>query len=897
MTIRNLDKIFRPDRVAVVGASDVPGKVGHILLHNLVGHGFNGVVYPVNAKREAVQGITAYPSLAALPHVPDLAVICTPAATVPELIDECGRLGIRGAIIISAGFREVGVEGVNLETRVKETAARYAGLRIVGPNCLGIMTPAIGLNASFAASMAGRGRVAFISQSGAVCTTVLDWATAAGFGFSHFISVGNMLDVDIDDLLDYLAADPHTDAVVLYVESITSARDFMSAARAFSRDKPIIAYKAGRFADSAQAAASHTGAMAGVDAVYEAAFRRAGVVRVFDLDEIFDCSELLARQRLPKGARLAIVTNAGGPGVMACDWLIERRGVLAKLDPVTIEKLNKCLPASWSHRNPIDILGDAPAQRYADALGIVLADDGVDAVLALLTPQAMTDPTASAAAVIDAAKHTAKPLLAAWMGSAAVREGVQRLNAAGIPAYNTPERAIRAFMHLVEFHRNRELLLETPRDIPLKFFLDRQKLRERFDTILRRSGDLLSESDSKKLLATYGIQTTEPRPATTADEAATIATEIGYPVVLKVRSPQITHKTDVGGVVLNLSSEAAVRAAFEQIVASAHRLRPDATVEGVTVQRMLATSDGVELIVGVKRDPVFGPVMMVGFGGVAAEVFQDRALELPPLNERLARRMLESLRAWPLLSGHRGRPVVNVDLLVETLMRFSYLVAHLPEIREVDINPLLATPTEVIALDARVLLDRSHEPSPQRPHAHLAICPYPEEYTETVNLADGTAIHLRAIRPEDEPAWKDLIRRSSTQSLWQRFRYLFKEATHEMAARFCFIDYDRELALCAEVMRDNQPLLAAVARLVADPDHETGDYGVLVADDFQHRGLGSLLTKKCIEIGRSWGLQRILGETTANNLSMIRIFRNLGFTVTPSADPQIVLAKLALTSS
>jgi acetyltransferase len=897
MTIRNLDKIFQPHRIAVVGASDVPGKVGHILLHNLVGHGYAGVVYPVNARREAVQGIAAYPSLAALPHIPDLAVICTPAATVPELIDECGRLGIMGVIIISAGFREVGDEGKLLEQRLKEVAARHAGLRILGPNCLGIMVPSIGLNASFAASMAAPGRVAFVSQSGAVCTSVLDWSRAAGFGFSHFISVGNMLDVAIDDLLDYLAADPHTDAVVLYVESISRAREFMSAARALSRDKPIIAYKAGRFADSAQAAASHTGAMAGVDAVYEAAFRRAGIVRVFDLDEVFDCAGLLARSRLPKGARLAIVTNAGGPGVMACDSLLDRRGTLAKLDAATIEKLNRCLPPAWSHGNPIDILGDAPAQRYADAVTAAISDSNVDAVLTLLTPQAMTDSSASAAAVAEAAKHTSKPVLAAWMGSAAVREGVHRLNAAGVPVYTTAEHAVRAFMNLVEFHRNREVLLETPRDVPIKFPLDRKKLRERFDSILAQSGDLLSEDDAKQLLATYGITVAQPRPARMADEAASLAGEIGYPVVLKILSPQITHKTDVGGVALDLPDEKAVRSAFQQIVNSAREQRPDATIEGVTVQRMVTAVHGVELIVGVKRDPVFGPVMMVGFGGIAAEIFRDRALELPPLNERLARRMLESLRSWPLLSGYRGRPVVNIDLLVETLMRFSYLVAHLPEIQEVDINPLLATPNEIIALDARVLVDRSVQPSAKLPHAHLAICPYPEEYSETIHLADGRPIHLRAIRPEDEPAWKDLIRRSSTESLWKRFRYLFKEATHEMAARFCFIDYDRELALCAEVVRDSQPLLVAVARLVADPDHEEGEYGVHVADEFQHQGLGLLLTQKCIEIARRWGLRRIMGETTSDNLAMIRIFRRLGFAIEQSGDPQIVLARLAPAST
>lgn len=894
MTIRNLDKIFHPRRVAVVGPSDQRGKVGYVLLRNLIACRFEGVVYPVNSKRESVQGIAAYPSLTALPHVPDLAVICTPAATVPDLVHECGRLGIMGVIIISAGFREVGEEGKRLEDEVKTAAERYSGLRIIGPNCLGIMVPAIGLNASFAATMAAPGRVAFISQSGALCTSVLDWATAAEVGFSHFLSIGNMLDVGIDDLLDYLAADPRTDAVVLYIESISQAREFMSAARAFSRDKPIVAYKAGRFADSAQAAASHTGAMAGVDAVYEAAFRRAGMVRVFDIDEMFGCAELLARQRLPKGPRLGIITNAGGPGVMACDALLDRRGVLARLAPATIDKLNGSLPPAWSHGNPLDILGDAPAQRYADALAAVLVDPGIDAVLVILTPQAMTEPAAAAMAVVEAAKHSSKPVLAAWMGGAAVRDGVTRMNAAGIPTYSTPEHAVRAFMSLVEFQRNRGVLLETPRDLPIKFPLDKGKLRQKFYDIIGCNHELLSEDDSKQLLATYGIPVTTPRSAATSEEAALVARQIGYPVVLKVQSPQITHKTDVGGVALNLADDEAVRCAFEQIVASARRLRPQADVQGVTVQRMMTAVHGVELILGVKRDPVFGPVMMVGFGGIAAEVFQDRALELPPLNERLARRMLESLRSWPLLTGYRGRPVVNVDQLIETLMRFSYLVAHLPEIREVDVNPLLVTPTEVIALDARIFVDRSLAPSQARPHSHLAICPYPEDYTETVKLADGTEIHLRAIRPEDEPAWKDLLRRSSTESLWKRFRYLFKEATHEMASRFCFIDYDREVALCAEVVHEVEPLLIAVARLVADPDHQAADYGVHVVDDFQHRGLGRLLTEKCIEIGRRWGLAQVTGETTTDNIAMIRIFRSLGFQLEFQAAAQVVLARLAL---
>jgi acetyltransferase len=652
VTIRNLNKIFNPQRIAVVGASDTPGKVGYTLLANLVGHGFDGVVYPVNPAREAVQGIAAYPSLDKLPHVADLVVICTPAPTVPDLVRQCGELGTRGVVIISAGFRETGDEGTALEDAIKAEAAKFPGLRIMGPNCLGIMVPGKNLNASFANGTAPRGRLAFLSQSGALCTAILDRAREEGIGFSHFLSLGNMLDVGFDDLLDYLAADPETDSVLLYVESITEAREFMSAARAFSRVKPIVAYKAGRFADSAKAASSHTGAMAGVDAVYEAAFRRAGIVRVLEIDGLIDAAELLARQKPVKGPRLAILTNAGGPGVMTCDALLARDGTLAVLAPETIARLNEKLPPFWSHGNPIDVLGDAPAERYAQALEVVLADSGVDAALVVLTPQAMTEPTATAAAVVAAAKQSPKPVLAAWMGGPSVREGISRLMAGRMPTYDTPLAAVRAFTNMVEYAKNRDFLYETPRDVPLAFSLDRAALRQRFESIAARDHDVLSEGDSKDLLETYGVPTSRPVPAASAAQAVDVARQLGYPVVLKIHSPDITHKTDVGGVVLNLKSDEEVAASFEQITTAARTLRPDAWIEGVTVQRMITTASGVELIVGVKRDPVFGPVIMVGMGGIAAELFQDRALELPPLNERLARRMLESLRSWPLLTGY-----------------------------------------------------------------------------------------------------------------------------------------------------------------------------------------------------------------------------------------------------
>jgi acetyltransferase len=894
MTIRNLHRIFEPRSVAVVGASDQPGKVGYTLLHNLTTLGYTGEVFPINASRPTVQGRQAWKSLDRLPHTPDLAVICTPAATVPSVVEQCGELGIDGVMIISAGFREVGPEGLQLEQQIRQTQLKFPGMRIVGPNCLGLITPHLKLSASFAHGMPEPGRVAFLSQSGALCTAVLDWAIAEGLGFSTFVSLGNMLDVGLDDLLDYLAVDPRTESVILYVESITKAREFMSAARAFAAHKPIVAYKAGRFADSAKAASSHTGALAGVDAVYEAAFQRAGIVRVFDVDEMFDCAELLARCQPPKGPRLGIITNAGGPGVMACDALLARGGVLAELSAESLARLNQVLPPAWSHSNPVDVLGDAPAERYAQALEIVLQDDNIDSVLIILTPQAMTEPTETARAIVAAARGAHKPVLTAWMGREMVREGVQILNEGGIPTFQTPEHAVRAYANLVAYAKRRQVLYETPRDVPLTFTLDRKNLVERAREVLRNGGELLSENDSKLLLELYGIRTTRPVEARSSSQAVALARQIGYPVVLKVLSPQITHKTDVQGVHLNLKDDEEVQRAFEQIVTTARRLRPDADVQGVTVQKMVTAVNSVELILGAKRDPVFGPVIMVGSGGVTAEVFQDTAIELPPLNERLARRMLESLRAWKLLQGYRGRPVVNVDRLIETLMRFSYLIADLPEIQEVDINPLLVSATDTIALDGRVFV--RHDEAQQGPRRawHLAISPYPEEFTRTVQLNDGTPILLRPIKPEDEPAWIDLLNRSSAETLWRRFRYLFKEATHEMASRYCFVDYDREIALAAEVQVDGRSYLIGVGRLVANVDHTDAEYAVLVADAWQGRGLGERLTAACLDVARRWGVQQVFGETAQDNTRMLRLFRTFNFDLQYRDDADVVLARLML---
>lgn len=894
MSVRNLNKIFRPQSVAVIGASDQPGKVGHTLLQNLRTGGFTGPIYPINSKRSSVQGLPAFAHVAAVASPPDLAVICTPAVTVPDVVRECGEIGTRGIIIISAGFREVGAEGRRLEEEIRQQAARYDGLRIIGPNCLGIIGPHLGFNASFAAASPLPGRVAFLSQSGALCTSVLDWALEEEIGFSYFVSIGNMIDVGVGDLIDYFGADPATDSIVLYVESINEARQFMSAARAFARRKPIVVYKAGRFAQSAKAAASHTGAMAGVDAVYDAAFQRAGAVRVSLVDDLFDCAELLARKRLPKGPRLAIITNAGGPGVMATDSLLMRQGTLAILSDNLSAALSAMLPSCWSHGNPIDVLGDAPPERFAQALRLTLADAEVDAVMVMLTPQAMTDPTGAARAVADVASHSGKPVLAVWMGGKSVREGVQILNASGLPTYNTPDHAVRSFMYLIAYAKNLETLYETPRDVPLTFQVDRDVARSRFRQMAAGRPGMLSAGESMQLLESYGVPTTAPRRARAVTDAVEIAETIGFPVAVKISSPDITHKTDVGGIALGLVDADQVRRAFDHVMRSAREKRSDARLEGVTVERMVTFPDGVELILGAKQDPAFGAVILVGAGGIAAELFQDRALGLPPLNERLAMRMLQSLRSWPLLNGYRGRPAVTIDRLIEIIMRFSYLVADFPEIMEIDVNPLLVTPKHVIALDARMALAPERIKLPPRPFSHLAIRPYPEQYVRREVLRDGTRALLRPIKPEDEPLWHELLASCSRETLSSRFRGLFKETTHEMASRFCYLDYDRELAIVVEVETQGGQKIIGVGRLVADADHRVAEYAVLIADTWQSHGLGGLLTDYCLEIARDWRLRVITAETSPANGRMLAIFRERGFELDGSRAPDVVLARKQL---
>jgi acetyltransferase len=894
MAVRNLERMLAPGAVAVVGASEASGKVGYNVLKNVIDGGFAGPVYPVNAKRDSVQGKTSYRSILDTPTVPDLAIICTPAPTVPSLIRQCGEKGIPGVVILTAGFRELGSEGKSLEDQIRVEQKKFPGLRIIGPNCVGVICPRVKLSASFAVGMPAVGSVAFLSQSGALCTAVLDWALAQGIGFSQFLSLGNQLDVGFADLLDYLAEDPKTTSAILYVESISDSRYFMSAARAFARKKPLVAYKAGRFAESAKAAASHTGAMAGVDAVYQAAFDRAGIVRVFDMQSVFESAALLTQHPEPVGPRLAIVTNAGGPGVMATDSLLDFGGRLSELSESTSHRLNQFLPENWSHGNPVDVIGDADAERFVNAVDVVLKDEKVDTVLAILTPQAMTDPTHTADKLTQVAIPANKTLLASWMGGVLMADGVRLLQQARIPTFETPEQAIRGLMNLTSYSRNREMLYETPRDIPLVYTssaADRSRIFATRPFQAERS--ILTEVESKALLQNYEIPTTKIVVAENAEHAVTVSVEMGFPVVMKIHSPQITHKTDVNGVALNLKNEHEVRATHDRMMHSARTLRPDAQLIGVTIQPMVTAIHGVELILGAKRDPIFGTVMMAGLGGITAELFKDRSLELPPVNERLVMRMLTSLKCWPLLSGFRGRAAVNLDRLVEILLRFSTLIVEQPDIVEADINPLLIASDSIMALDARFVMASSSE-RVKRPYDHLAIRPYPAEFESKITLPDETAITLRPIRPEDEPQWRAMLGRCSDESIWSRFHVLFKEATHEMATRFCFLDYDREIAIVAETTHNDRSEIVAVGRLVADADHHKAEFALLVEDAWQNRGLGTAIAKHCMAIAGPWGVQQLIAETTVEERRMAAILRKMGFTIKLMPDNRVVLGSKIL---
>lgn len=875
----SLDPIFHPQSIAVVGASVTPGTVGSILIKNLIENPFGGVVYPINPKRHAVHGVRCYSDIVSLPEVVDLAVIATPAATVPGVVEECVQRGVKSAIIISAGFSELGPEGRRLEGQIRDLAR--GKMRIIGPNCLGVIHPPSNLNASFAAAMPNPGSVALLSQSGAICTAILDWAATKQFGFSSFVSVGAMLDTDFADLIDYFADEPNTRSIVLYMESIGDVRKFLSAARAASRVKQVIAVKAGRHEAGAKAAASHTGALAGSDAAIDAAFRRAGVLRVTTIPELFDMAEILATQPAPRGKRLAIITNAGGPGVMATDALMTEGGQLGELNPDSLAALNKVLPPFWSHANPIDILGDAGPQRYRQVIEIVAKDEQVDGLLLLLTPQAMTDPTETARQIAPFAKLGNKPVLACWMGGASVSKGQQILGEAGIPTFPAPEPAIAAFLHMVQYRRNQELLYEAPEAIPDEV-LDSARVRAIFQDARAQGRELLTEAEAKDVLSAYRIPVVQTLPCQSADEAVRAANRVGYPVVVKLLSRTITHKSDVGGVQLNLENEQAVRAAFETIKSNLVRHGHAEAFDGVTVQVMVK-GKGYELIVGSSVDAQLGPVMLFGSGGVLVEVFKDRALALPPLTRTLARRLIERTKIFTALQGVRGQKAVDLAALETLLVRFSLLLADFPEIREVDINPLLASPERIIALDARVLLGSGGD-------ARLALPPYPSQYTAPFQLRDGREVLVRTIKPEDERLIIALHASHSEHTIRMRFFSLVKTLSRDSLIRLCHLDYNREMALVAVQGEGEQAKIAGVARYYLHPESGNAEFAVVVGDPWQGQGLGRHLMVRLIGVARERGVRKLVGLVLADNTEMLRLMSKMGFVPEKEADGVVTVA-------
>jgi len=880
-----LDAMFTPNSVAVIGATDRPNTVGRTILENLLHGTYHGKLYAVNAKHQEVLGLKAYRNIRDIPQPVDLVVVATPAATVPQLIRECVESGAKSAVVISAGFKERGAQGAALEHQIQEQLRR-SSMRLIGPNCLGIMNPAIGLNATFAKDAAQAGNVAFLSQSGALLTAILDWSHREEVGFSAIVSTGSMLDVGWGDLIYHFGDDPHTKSILLYMESVGDARSFLSAAREVALTKPIIVIKAGRSEAASRAAASHTGALTGSDEVLDAAFRRCGVLRVHNIADLFYMAELLGRQPRPKGPRLTVVTNAGGPAVLATDALVANGGELAELSSDSLRRLDEFLPAHWSHNNPIDVLGDADSERYARALEIASQDPNSDGLLVVLAPQGMTDPLQIAERLKPFAKEYGKPVLASWMGGNSVAAGEAALNSAGIPTFSYPDTAARAFTYMWRYTYNLRGLYETPAltEHSALESASRNQAGQIIQNARGRGRTLLTELESKQLLSLYGIPTVETHVAASEDGAVKLAWEIGFPVVLKVFSDTITHKTDVGGVKLNLQDEAAVRCAYRVIKSSvAEKAGPD-QFSGVTVQPMVKL-DGYELILGSSVDPQFGPVVLFGSGGQLVEVYRDRALALPPLNTTLAQRMMEQTRIFTALKGVRGRNPINMAALEQLLVRFSQLVVEQRWIAEIDINPLLASPEHLLVLDARIVLHGPAAALDQLPKP--AIRPYPLQYVGPWTMKDGNQVTIRPIRPEDEPLMVKFHERLSDSSVYLRYfcsLSLSRRVAHERLLRICFGDYDREMALVAErtdaVTGERQ--IIAVGRLNKLHIGNEAEVAVLVSDQYQKLGLGNELLRRVVQIARDEKLSRVSAEMLTDNVAMQVITKHLGFRVRAS---------------
>jgi len=874
-----MEQFFDPKSIAVIGANDRQGSIGSALIDNLIQGGYTGTVVPVNPNHETIHGLKAYATITEVEAAPEMAIIATPIATVPEIVRQCVRAGTQGVIIISAGGKELGEEGSFIEEQI-QGAAEGSGMRIIGPNCMGVIRPGKNLNATFAGGMPAKGNLAVISQSGAICSSILDRAALENTGFSHFVSIGSMLDVDFGDMIDYLGNDGSVKAILLYMENLTNPRKFMSAARSVSRIKPIIVLKAGKSKAGARAASTHIGSMAGEDAVYDAAFKRAGIVRVPSLARLFDCAELMAKQPRPSGTRLAIITNGGGPGVMAADTLAEYGLEPAPLNEEIMARMGEILPPYWSRGNPIDILGNATVERFATVFDLCMASREFDGILVIMVPQNLTAPEEVAAALAKLARRKRVPVFASWMGGKQMAEAVHILNQADIPTYETPERAVRAFLYMVEYTKNLELLSQVPPKLPTELYFNRDQVFRTIYECFEQETELLSEIQSKEILAAYGIPVNETVLAASADEAVTLASGMEMPLVMKVISPDISHKSDAGGVQLDLRNEEDLRQAFERIMTGARAHNPEARISGVSLQPYIANPD-FELLIGSKTDENFGPVLYFGSGGVFAEVLDDKALGLPPLNRLLARRMMEETRILPLLQGYRNNPPADLEKLEELLMRLSQLVIDFPEIVELDINPVLVKNGQPCAVDARIRLARVEDNA----KLHLVISPYPQ-HLERHDFTDmQMPLFIRPIKPEDAPLFVELFNALTPTSIYYRFFSVVKTLSAEVLARFTQVDYDREISFVALDDSEDQERMLGVANIVGEPDGKRGEFSVLIGDPWQGKGIGAKLLLQCLAIAKERGMEIVWGTVLAENSYMIALGKKLGFTVKQGQEP------------
>ena len=887
MNTHYLARLFTPESVVLFGASDRPDSVGGVVFKNLLTSGFEGRIYGINPRREEVQGQTVYASLDDIDGTIDLAVVATPASGIPAIVEACGERGIRMMLILSAGFRETGAEGRKLEDRVTQLVRRY-GIRLMGPNCLGIIRPDRGLNITFGNNNAKPGSLAFVSQSGAICTAILDWAEKNEIGFSAVVSSGIAADLGFGDYLDYLVSDPATRAILLYIEGINDARRFMSALRAAARIKPVIALKVGRHAAGAEASMSHTGALVGSDETFSAALSRSGVLRVETVGQLFAAAKALSslHYRGPS-ERLVIVTNGGGPGVMAADRATDQGIELSSLSDETMAALNEVLPTVWSHGNPVDVIGDAPPERYEQAIDICLADPGVDGVIVILTPQAMTAPTEVAKAVVRSAENSKKPIMTSWMGGAQVEGGREVFREARVPDFGTLENAVDAFSYLARYNRNQRLLLQTPARMTRgQQAPDTDGARLIIEAVLNESRDILTEPESLAVLTAFGIPTVRNTIARTANEALVAAESIGYPIAMKVLSSDISHKSDAGGVRLNIASAQEVRGAYKQLLDQVSLKMPDANIEGVTIEKMYRSSNGRELMVGIIRDPVFGPVISFGSGGTAVEVMGDSAISLPPLNNRLAKDLIKRTKVSRLLGQFRNMPAVDMDKLIDVLLAVSSMACELPWIKEMDINPMIVDENGVVAVDARIVVGY---PKPSTdPYNHLAIHPYPAHLAKSVQLNDGTDIVIRPIRPEDAEIEAKFIRELSPEAKYFRFMNSIQELSQEMLVRFTQIDYHNEMALIVVTSTVTGEEQIGVARYTTNVDKASCEFALVVSDQWQSRGIAHHLMRNLMDVARDRDLERMQGQVLSNNSKMLDLMTSLNFSIENDPDDTAV---------